>query len=93
METTKKRSVKYNLARTRNSEFETYRSNLKTLFVRNHGQLEWRGQHEQAEVLESRARQVAAIYGISVEFELRTGTGILVEWGSVTRHAPAERLA
>lgn len=94
METTKKtRSVTYNLARTRNSEFEKYRSNLKTLFVRNSGVLEWRGQHESAEVLERRARQIAAIYGISLEFELRTGTGIRVEWGTITRKAPAERLA
>lgn len=88
METTKKR---FTIIRTRNSQYSRYRSNIKSLFVRRYGlPLEYRGQHENAEVLAKRALTYAQIVGDGLEYELRTGTGIAVERGEIC--AIAERI-
>ena len=80
MEKTKKLSV----LKTRNSEFERYRSNTKSLFVRPcGGVLVWKAQHENAKELEKFAIQYARAFGCDMDFELRTGHGIRVEHGSI----------
>ena len=72
------------ILRTRNSEFDRYRSNMKSLFVRlPNGALVWKGQHENAPTLEGIARRYAYAVGSDVEYELRTGHGIRVEYGSI----------
>lgn len=72
------------ILRTRNSEFERYRSNTKSLFLRlNGGALVWIGQHENAKALEKTAISYAKSSGCPVDFELRTGHGILVESGTI----------
>lgn len=81
METRKK----YTLTRTRNGEYERYYSDIKTLFVSHDGKY-WRyiAQHEQAPVLENMAKQRAALCGYDcLRFEIKTGTGIIVEFGQV----------
>ena len=78
------------LMRTRNSEFTRYRSNIKSLFIRRLDDvLIWKGQHENADVLEGYAKQYAAIYDIDIEYELRTATGIRVEFGTITHRKKA----
>ncbi len=72
------------ILKTRNSEFERYRSNTKSLFVRTHGGvLLWTAQHESAKELEKRAIRYARAVGCDIDFELRTGHGIRVEHGSI----------
>lgn len=79
-----KTKAKLSIIKTRNSEFERYRSNLKTIWVRPaNGELIWKGQHESAKVLEGYAKLYAHCVGCPVDFELRTGHGILVEFGSI----------
>lgn len=75
---------RFTIIRTRNSAYSRYRSNIKTLFIRRHGlPLEYRGQHESADVLSKRAMQYAHLINDELSYELRTGTGILVERGEV----------
>lgn len=75
---------KLSVLKTRNSEFERYRSNTKSLFLRVYGgALVWIGQHENATTLEKTAISYAKSSGCPVEFELRTGHGILVESGTI----------
>ena len=82
MEEATKRKV--SVIKARNSEFEHYRSNLKSLWVRPvKGELIWKGQHESAKVLEGYARLYQHCVGCPVDFELRTGHGILVEFGTI----------
>lgn len=82
METAKK----YTVTTTRNGEYERYFSDIKTLFVSYDGKM-WRyiGQHEQAHILEHMARIRAQIIGCErLRFQIKTGTGILVEFGTIT---------
>ena len=82
MEEATKRKV--SVIKARNSEFEHYRSNLKSLWVRPvKGELIWKGQHESAKALEKEAVYYARVIGCPVDFELRTGHGILVEFGTI----------
>ena len=75
---------KLSVLKTRNSEFERYRSNTKSLFLRsNGGALVWIGQHENANTLEKTAVSYAKSSGCPIDFELRTGHGILVESGTI----------
>ena len=83
METARK---KYTLTTTRNAEYERYYSDMKTLFVSYDGKM-WRyiGQHEQAPILERMAKARAKIIGCErLRFHIKTGTGILVEFGTIT---------
>lgn len=83
METARK---KYTLTTTRNGEYERYFSDIKILFVSYDGKM-WRyiGQHEQAHVLESMAKARAQYAGCErLRFQIKTGTGILVEFGTIT---------
>ena len=82
METGKKR---YTVTTTRNAEYERYFSDMKTLFVSYDGKF-WRyiGQHEQAPALERMAKRRAEVMGYErLRFQIKTGTGILVEFGIV----------
>lgn len=75
---------KLSVLKTRNSEFERYRSNTKSLFIRVYGgPLAWIGQHENATILEKVVMAYAKSSGCPIEFELRTGHGILVESGTI----------
>ena len=76
--------INYSIIRTRNSEFDRYKSNMKSLYVRlPKGALIWKGQNENARKLEKIATQYATLIGSDVEFELRTGFGVRVEYGSI----------
>lgn len=82
METARK---KYLMTFTRNSEYERYYSDIKVLFVSYDGKM-WRylGQHEKAEKLETLAKARAQYAGCdALRFQIKTGTGILVEFGNI----------
>ena len=80
----KNEKVIYTLIRTGTASKSKYRSNIKSLFIRRHGlPLEYRGQHENCDELASKALMYAKIIGDELDYELRTGAGILVERGSV----------
>ena len=74
---------KLSVLKTRNSEFERYRSNMKSLFFVYGDALVWIGQHENANTLEKTAISYAKSSNCPVEFELRTGHGIIVESGTI----------
>lgn len=82
METARK---KYTVTTTRNGEYERYYSDIKVLFVSHDGKF-WRylGQHEQAPALERMAkRRLEVMDYTSLRFQIKTGTGILVEFGTI----------
>lgn len=76
--------INYSIIRTRNSEFDRYKSNMKSLFVRlPNGALIWKGQSENARTLEKMATRYASAVGSDIDFELLTGFGVRVEYGSI----------
>ena len=77
-----KPTLKFTLIKARYSEFARYQSNVKSLFIRiGDGGLSWRGQHEDATVLEKRVLRLAQLYQVDITFMLSTGVGIVVEAG------------
>ena len=80
-----KRTKKLTLIKTRNSEFERYESDIKILWLKYSTFYKYLGQHESADQLEQRAKFYIRQYGMStpVNFDIRTGTGIVVEYGTI----------
>lgn len=76
---------KTTLIKTRNSEFERYESDVKILFAKYGSICKYIAQHERADVLEARLKQWVEVYGKSlpVSYDIRTGTGIVVEYGTL----------
>lgn len=80
MEKREKRTI---LIKTRNSEFERYESDMKVLFAKYGAICKYIAQHENATELERKLKQWVTIYGkeLPVVYDIRTGTGIIVEYG------------
>lgn len=74
------------LIKTRNAEFERYQSDVKILFAKYGTICKYIAQHENADELEARLQQWVAIYGkaLPINYDIRTGTGIVVEYGTLT---------
>lgn len=62
---------------------ERYSANIKCLFVRLNGTLVYSGQHERCDKLEQKALTLAANANKNIEFEIKTGFGVLIERGKV----------
>lgn len=73
------------IIKTRNAEFERYESDVKILFAKYGTICKYIAQHENANELEKRLKQWVAIYGktLPINYDIRTGTGIVVEYGSL----------
>lgn len=80
-----KRTKKLVLIKTRNSEFERYESDVKILWLKYGSICKYLGQHESAEQLEKRLTRYIREYGrpTPAQYDIRTGTGIIVEYGTV----------
>lgn len=62
---------------------ERYSANVKCLFVRINGTMIYSGQHERCDKLEQKALTLAANINKSIDFEIKTGFGVLIERGKV----------
>lgn len=62
---------------------ERYSSNIKCLFVRINGTMIYSGQHERCDKLEQKALTLAANTNKNIDFEIKTGFGVLIERGKV----------
>lgn len=80
-----KRTKKLTLVITRNSEFARYESDIKILWLKYGTFYKYLGQHENADKLEQTAMRYIMEYGkpTPVNFDIRTGTGIVVEYGTI----------
>ena len=76
---------KTTLIKTRNSEFERYKCDVKVLYAKYGSICKYIAQHENAEELEKQLIKWCAIWGktLPVDFDIRTGTGIVVEYGTL----------
>ena len=62
---------------------ERYSANVKCLFVRINGTMIYSGQHERCDKLEQKVLTLAANINKNVDFEIKTGFGVLIERGKV----------
>lgn len=62
---------------------DRYSANIKCLFLRINGTMVYSGQHERCDVLEKRALTFATNTKANIDFEIKTGFGVLVERGKV----------
>ncbi len=62
---------------------ERYSANIKCLFVRINGTMIYSGQHERCDKLEQKALTLAANTNKNIDFEIKTGFGVLIERGKV----------
>lgn len=62
---------------------DRYSANVKCLFLRINGSLVYSGQHERCDVLEKKVLTIATNTKANIDFEIKTGFGVLVERGKV----------
>ena len=62
---------------------DRYSANIKCLFLRINGTMVYTGQHERCDVLEKKALAFATNTRANIDFEIKTGLGVLIERGKV----------
>lgn len=62
---------------------DRYSANIKCLFIRINGVMVYTAQHERCDRLEQKVLTLAANTNKSIDFEIKTGFGVLVERGKV----------
>lgn len=62
---------------------DRYSANIKCLFIRVNGVMVYAGQHERCDVLEKKALTMATYTKANIDFEIKTGFGVLIERGKV----------